>query len=205
MKCEREHEYLLYLWEEMEDGERASFIRHLEECPACKGQVEQLEPLVGSMRSIEVKELPREVSRRVSNRLAEASESRPRTVRFRTRRMLAVAASIVLVVGVSILWLNKSPGPGGVGSEQVETSEPQLSDDDYVDALALVLISEPEGSEEDFAQTEEDILAAAIADVAYQIEELSQEIEDDSGPIELNKPAPSKQGANRARGKFKMI
>ncbi len=205
MKCEREHEYLLYLWQEMEDGERAAFIRHLEECPACKGQVEQLEPLVGSMRSIEVQELPGEVSRRVSGRLAEASESRPRTVRFGARRMLAVAASIVLVVGVSILWLNKSPGPGGVGSEQVGTSEPQLSDDDYVDALALVLISEPEGSEEDFAQTEEDILAAAIEDVAYQIEELSREIEDDSGPIELNKPVPSKQGANRAGGKFKMI
>ena len=98
MKCEREHEYLLYLWEEMEDGERASFIRHLEECPACKGQVEQLEPLVGSMRSIEVKELPREVSRRVSNRLAEASESRITRCRARIviRRLIFHPASHLL-------------------------------------------------------------------------------------------------------------
>ena len=207
MDCDREHECLLYLWGEMEQSERAAFGLHLEKCPACKGQVEQLEPLVRSMRGMEVEELPEEVARRVSGRLAEAGESRPRTVRFRTQRVLAAAASIVLVVGVGILWLNtlnKSPGPGGAGPERVETTEPLLSDDEYVDALVLVLISEPEGRGEDFAQTEEDILAAAIEDVAYQIAELSQEIEEDFGPIEPSKSGPDEQGSNPAAGKVRM-
>ncbi len=208
MDCEREHECLLYLWGEMEQSERVAFVRHVEECPACKRQIEQLEPLVRSMRGTELAELPEEVARRVSGRLAEADESRPRAVRFRTQRVLAAAASIVLVVGVGILWLNalsKPAGPSGAGPERVETTEPLLSDDDYVDALVLVLISEPEGRGEDFAQTEEDILTAAIEDVASQIAELSQEIEGDFGPIEPNKAAPSKQGANRASGKIRMI
>ncbi len=200
MDCEREHECLLYLWGEMEQSERAAFSLHLEKCPACKGQVEQLEPLVRSMRVTEVEELPEEVAQRVSSRLAEAGESRPRAVRFRTQRVLAAAASIVLVVGVGILWLNtlnKSPGPGGAGPERVETTEPPLSDDDYVEALALVLISEPTDAD--------DILTEAIEDVAYQIAELSQEIEEDFGPIEPSKSGPDEQGSNPAAGKVRMI
>jgi len=199
MDCDREHECLLYLWGEMEQSERAAFGLHLEKCPACKGQVEQLEPLVRSMRGMEVEELPEEVARRVSGRLAEAGESRPRAVRFRTQRVLAAAASIVLVVGVGILWLNtlnKSPGPGGAGPERVETTEPLLSDDDYVEALALVLISEPADAD--------DILTEAIEDVAYQIAELSQEIEEDFGPIEPSKSGPDEQGSNPAAGKVRM-
>ena len=199
MDCDREHECLLYLWGEMEQSERAAFGLHLEKCPACKGQVEQLEPLVRSMRGMEVEKLPEEVARRVSGRLAEAGESRPRTVRFRTQRVLAAAASIVLVVGVGILWLNtlnKSPEPGGAGPERVETTEPPLSDDDYVEALALVLISEPDDAD--------DILTEAIEDVAYQIAELSQEIEEDFGPIEPSKSGPDEQGSNPAAGKVRM-
>ena len=196
MDCEREHEYLPYLWGEMDPNERLAFVRHLEQCPACRGQVEQLEPLVQSMRCMEATELPEEVSRRVSGRLAEADESRFRTVLFRRRRVLAVAASIVLVVGVSILWLstlNKSPEPQG----QVETAELLLSGDDYAEALALVLISEPDDAY--------DTLTEAIEDVAYQITELSQDIEDDFEPIEPNKETPNKQGAGRADGKVGMI
>ncbi len=203
MDCDREHECLLYLWGEMEQSERAAFGLHLAKCPACKGQVEQLEPLVWSMRGMEVEELPEEVARRVSGRLAEAGESRPRAVRFRMQRVLAAAASIVLVVGVGIVWLNtlnKSPGPTGAGAELVE-----ISDDEYIDALVLVLISEPEGRGEDFAQTGEDILAAAIEDVAYRIEELSQELEEDFGPIEPSKSEPDEQGSNPAAGKVRMI
>ncbi len=199
MDCDREHECLLYLWGEMEQSERAAFGLHLEKCPACKGQVEQLEPLVRSMRGMEVEELPEEVARRIGCGLVEAGESRPRTVRFRTQRVLAAAASIVLVVGVGILWLNtlnKSPGPGGAGPERVETTEPLLSDDDYVDALVLVLISEPEDAD--------DILTEAIEDVAYQIAELSQEIEEDFGPIEPSKSGPDEQGSNPAAVKIRM-
>jgi len=199
MDCDREHECLLYLWGEMEQSERAAFGLHLEKCPACKGQVEQLEPLVRSMRGMEVEKLPEEVARRVSGRLAEAGESRPRAVRFRTQRVLAAAASIVLVVGVGILWLNtlnKSPEPGGAGPERVETTEPPLSDDDYVEVLALVLISEPDDAD--------DILTEAIEDVAYQIAELSQEIEEDFGPIEPSKSGPDEQGSNPAAGKVRM-
>ena len=200
MDCDREHECLLYLWGEMEQSERAAFGLHLEKCPACKGQVEQLEPLVRSMRGMEVEELPEEVARRVSGRLAEAGESRPRAVRFRTQRVLAAAASIVLVVGVGILWLNtlnKSPGPGGAGPERVETTELLLSDDDYMEALALVLISEPADAD--------DILTEAIEDVAYQIAELSQEIEEDFGPIEPSKSGPDEQGSNPAAVKVRMV
>ena len=196
MNCKREHEYLLYLWGEMDQGERAAFVGHLEQCPACRGQVEELEPLVQSMRCMEAKELPEEVSRRVSSQLAEANENRSRAVRFGRRAVLAVAASIVLVVGVSILWLNslnKSPGLGG----RVETTKLALSGDDYVEALALVLISEPDNAY--------DTLTEAIEDVAYQITELSQDIEDDFEPIEPNKEAPNKQGASRVGGKVGII
>ncbi len=196
MDCDRGHECLLYLWGEMEQSERAAFDLHLEKCPACKGQVEHLEPLVRSMRDMEIEELPEEVARRVSGRLAEAGESRPRAVRFRTQRVLAVAASIVLVVGAAILWrsiTDRSPGSRALG---VEETELLLSDDDYMEALALVLIDEPDDAD--------DILTEAIENVAYQIAELSQEIEDDFGPIEPSKSGPDEQGSNPAAVKVRM-
>ncbi len=199
MDCEREHDCLLHLWGEMEQSERAAFGLHLKKCPACKAQLESLGPLVQSMQGMEIEELPEEVAQRVSGRLLEAGESRPRAVRFRTQRVLAVAASIMLVVGVGILWLNtlsERAGPNGTGPERVETTEPLLSDDDYVEALALVLISEPADAD--------DILTEAIEDVAYQIAELSQEIEEDFGPIEPSKSEPDEQGSNPAAVKVRM-
>ena len=205
MDCEREQECLLYLWGEMEESERVGFVGHMEECPACRGQVEALGPLVRSMRGMEVEELPEEVARRIRGELVEAGENQPSRAWLGPQGVLAVAASIVLVVGVGILWLNtlsKSAGPGGFGAERVEATEPLLSEDEYMDALVLVLISEGRG--EDFAETEEDILAAAIEDVAYQIVELSQEVEEDFGPIEPSKSEPDEQGSNPATVKARM-
>jgi len=194
MDCEREHECLLYLWGEIQQSQRVAFVRHLAQCPACKGQVEALGPLVRAMRDTQLIQLPEEVARSVSTRLAEDAETRPRTVRFQPQRLLAAAASIVLLVGVAILWLNtlnKSPEPAGTGVQRVE-----ISDDEYIDALALVLISEPADAD--------DILTQAIEDVAYQIAELSQEIDQDSGPIEPSKSGPDEQGSNPAAAKVRM-
>ena len=197
MNCEHEHKYLLYLWSEMDQPERAAFVHHLGECSACKGQVEQLESLVRSMQDVQIQELPQDVAQRVRGVLDQADKTAPPGLRITPRQILAVAASIVLLVGVSILWLSKPPGLEGVGPERVETTDPLLSDDDYIDALALVLISEPDDAG--------DLLTEAIEDVAYQIAELTQEIEDDLEPVEPNQKAPGKQGANRAAGKLRTI
>ena len=98
-----------------------------------------------------------------------------------------------IFVEYTAFTVNKSPRPG----RQVETAEILLSGDDYVEALVLVLISEPDDAY--------DSLTEAIEDVAYQITELSQDIEDDFEPIEPNNEAPNKQGAGRADGKVRMI
>ena len=197
MACEREQECLLYLWGEMAEGQSRDFSLHLEQCPACKGQVEAFEPLLRSMQGMAIEELPEEVAQRISSRLAEVVERRPRRVRFGPQRILAVAASIVVLVGAGILWQSITDRSPGSRALRVEETEPLLSDDEYLDALALVLISEPADAG--------DILTEAIEDVAYQIDELTQEIEDDFGPIEPSEAAPDKQGANRASGKVRMI
>ena len=195
MGCDREQECLLYLWGEMDEGQSRDFSLHLQQCPVCKGQVEAFEPLVRSMQSVAIKELPEEVAQRISGRLAKVGERRARRVRFGPQRVVAVAASIILVVGIGLLWqraVNRPAEPGTPGGQEIELL---LSDDDYVEALALVLINEPSDPD--------DILSQAIEDVGYQIEMLSKEIEEQLGPMEPNKGGPAEQGSNPAAVKVR--
>ncbi len=203
MDCEREHECLLYLWAEMTAGRSRDFSVHLEQCPICKGQVEALGPLVRSMRAMEIEELPEALARRISEQLAERRENQPIRAWFGPQRVLAVAASIVLLLGVGILWLN-SLNISSRPAELTEATEAGISDEEYVDAMVLILIAEPQGFGEDIDQAEQDI-QTGIEDVAYQIEELLQEIEQDSGAPEPSSVAPPEQGADGAAGKVKMI
>lgn len=197
MNCEREHECLEYLWGEMEPGRSRDFSLHLESCPTCKAQIEAFGPLVDSMGAVQIEELPERLARRVEGELAGRREDRASRSWREPRRLLGVAASIVLLVGIGVLWLNSlniSSDPVGTGSKLTIASEAEISDEEYVDAMVLVLIDETQGSEEDIGQGEEDI-ETEIAEVAYQIEELLQEIEQDIGPLEPNGVAPVEQGS----------
>ncbi len=203
MVCEREHECLLYLWTEMGPVQSRDFSVHLEQCPTCKGQVEALGPLVRSMQAVEIEELPESLARRISGRLAQGRENHPIRAWLEPQRVLAVAASIVLLLGIGILWLsslNISSGP----AKLAEATEEGISDEEYVDAMVLVLIAEPQGSEENIDQAEQDI-QTGIEDVTYQIEELLQEIEQDLGPLEPNSVPPPEQGAYGAVGRGMVI
>ena len=203
MDCEREHECLLYLWSEMEPGQSRDFSVHLEQCPTCKGQVEALGPLVHSMQAMEIKELPEALARHIGEQLAEGRDNQRIRAWFGPQRVLAVAASMVLLLGIGILWLsslNISSGP----VELAKATEADISDEEYVDAMVLVLIAEPQGFGEDLDQAEQDI-QTGIEDVTYQIEELLQEIEQDLGPLEPNSVPPPEQGAYGAVGRGMVI
>lgn len=188
MACNREQEYLLYLWGEMEEDQLKSFTLHLHHCPACKEQIERLGPVVGSMRSVEVQELPEAVAGRIRPRLTSIIEPRPRALRFSAQKMLAVAASITFFAGVGLIWQNAANNPADPRTLRREQTQLILSDDDYVEALALVLIDEPTDPG--------DILTQAIEDVGYEIELLSQEIQDQSEPMAPSKDGPADQGSN---------
>ena len=187
MKCEQEEQCLLYLWGEMTASDSQVFAQHLEKCPACRGQVAQLEPLVRSMQSLGPEELPANLAQRIRIRLTKASEAQPVKLWFTPRRVLAAAASILVIVGVGVFWkavLNRTePLPSSIA--RYVKAEP-LTEDDYVEALALAWISEPEQANGTSTDSD-DTFATEIQDMAAQIESLLQKVE--------YKPAPDKSNA----------
>ena len=193
MDCDKTEQSLLYLWGEMSASESAAFAEHLNQCPACKAEVEQLEPLVRSMQSLESEQLPDDLAQRIRTRLSSSAQAHPRRLRITPRRSLAVAASILLILGLGVMWrlmLNETqPSTNSAGEYAADT----LTDQDYVEALALVWISES-----DYAQgvsnDSEDSLTAEIEDAAANIEYLLQEVDDTLVPTE------SDQEPNGAKG-----
>jgi len=187
MKCEQEEQCLLYLWGEMTPSDSRAFAQHLEKCPACRDQVAYLEPLVRAMQGIRPEELPVELAQRIGTRLTKASEAQPVKLWFTPRRVLAVAASILLIVGVGVFWkavLNRTEHLPSSTAKYVK-AEP-LTEDDYVEALALAWISEPEQANGTSTDSD-DTFATEIQDMAAQIESLLQKVE--------YKPAPDKSNA----------
>ena len=178
MNCDKTQQCMLYLWGEMTPGESQAFAEHLRQCSVCKAQVEQLAPLVRSMQAIEPEQLPDGLAERVRIRLSRSQEH-PRRLWITPRRAVAVAASILLILGLSVMWQLMFNGTQQSISPVAQT----LTEDDYVEALALVWISEselPVGSSSDSA----DSLAAEIEDVAADIEYLLQQVDDTLAPTD---------------------
>lgn len=193
MACDHKQDYLLYIWGEMEEAQLKKFTLHLHHCPACKEQIEALRPFVRSMQSIEPQNLPEAVAQRIRPQLTNVSEPQPRTLPFSPKTLLALAASITVIAGIGLVWQNAANIPGGTRIPPTQETQLLLSDDEYVEALALVLIDEPTDPS--------DILSQAIEDVSYEIELLSQEIQDQSEPAEPSKKEPAEQGSNPATPK----
>ena len=188
MNCDKTQQCMLYLWGEMTADDSQTFAQHLNQCPACKAEVEQLEPLVRSMQAIELEQLPEGLAERVRTRL-DRSPAHPRRLRITPRRGLAVAASILLLLGLSTMWRLMFNGTQPPISPVAQT----LTEDDYVEALALVWISEPQQSDST-STTSDDTLATELEDIAVGIESLLQEVE-----YELS-PDASGSGTNDTQG-----
>ena len=198
MKCEQEEQCLLYLWGEMTPSDSQAFAQHLDKCPVCKGRVARLEPLVRSMQSIGYEELPLELAQRIKTSLTGASEAQPVSLWFMPRRVLAVAASILLIVGVGVFWkamLNRTQQLPGAADDYVRLKKTEpLTEDDYVEALALVWISEPEQANGTPTDSD-DILVTEIRGVAAQIESLLQEVEYEPDSDKSNSVPDDVQGS----------
>ena len=184
MNCDQDQKSLLYLWGEMTPSESQAFAEHLAECPACSKQVADLKPFVRAMQSVEPEELPHELTQRIKDRLADALQAQPHRIWLTPRRSLAVAASILLIVGLSLLFkttldrTQRSPSPP---KGSTRTQEIALTEEDYVEALALVWIAEPQ---QDVTSSDDpdDILAAQLEDLTASIDSLLQEVDQDLTP-----------------------
>ena len=184
MKCDQTEQCLLYLWGEMAESESKAFAEHLAGCAACKSEVDQLQPIVRSMKTVQPEQLPENIAVRLRDHLAKAVEARPAKLWFTPRRVLAAAASIILVVSAGILWqttLNRKPYPMSREGQGVAAAEPVLGEDDYIEALALVWIDDLQDPDEATADGD-DVFAAEIEDVSVRIESMLQEVEQELAP-----------------------
>lgn len=187
MDCEREHDCLLHLWGEMPPEQATAFKDHLAQCSSCREQVEGLEPLVRSMQDMKPQDLPEETAQRIRSRLKQSLAVGPSRLRIGHRRVLAVAASVLLILGVGILWrllLNEIQQLPDSGGDHVEARAIRtLSENDYVEAFALLWISEPEQIDQTL-NVSDDGLALELEDIATGIESLLEEVESELSPAD---------------------
>lgn len=109
MTCDQRDKCLLYLWDEMDTEQLKAFTAHLSQCPACRQETEQLKSLVGTLREIGLPSIPQSIIERIRQRLTPPAETPARRLWLGPRGMLAVAASVLLVAGIALLWINFLP------------------------------------------------------------------------------------------------
>ena len=204
MNCNQSQQCLLYLWGEMTPSESAAFAEHLAECPLCSKQVADLEPLVRAMQSVEPEELSQELTQRIKDRLAGAVQAQSHRLWFTPRRSLAAAASIILIVGLAVLWQATTdttrPLPGSA-HDGANIQQIALTEEDYVEALALAWIAEPEQSDQTLTVSD-DALTTQLGDLAASIESLLQEVDQDLTGQESDIQPEDVQGSRwRATGR----
>ncbi len=90
-----------------------------------------------------------------------------------------MAASILLILGLSVMWQLTLNRTDSTGVQIVDT----LTEQEYVEALALVWVSESELSGR-YSSDSADSLAADIEDVAADIEYLLQQVDDTLAPTD---------------------
>lgn len=191
MNCDQTQKCMLYLWGEMSKAESDSFAEHLEQCSACKAEVQKLAPVVRSMQAVDPEELPKESAERVRRRLTVATQKQSNRFWIAPRRALAVAASILLILGLGIMYrliLNPSEQVPDSGAGQVAET---LTEEDYVGVLALVWVSESEPDEESLIDTE-------IEDIATDIEDLLQQVDENSVPKDSDGQPNGARGSQRS-------
>ena len=197
MTCEREHDCLLHLWGEMPPEQATAFKEHLAQCPSCKEQIQQFEPLVRSMQEIKTQDLPEETAQRIRTRLNHSLAAEPSRLRIRPRRVLAVAASILLILGVGVLWrllLNGTEPLEDSTGDYVEAGAiGTLTENDYVEAFALVWISGPEQIDQTL-NVSDDGLTLELEEVATGIESLLQEVESELSPADSDNDSDDTEG-----------
>lgn len=178
MSCNREKQYLLYFWGEMDVDQARDFTEHLDKCPACQARLARLEPLLQAMREIQPQPLDAELASRINDRLAKAAQPHQPKFLLKPRRLLAAAASIVLLLAASIVFQNllgpqqrPSDGVAGITGEEVFIIQ---GDED--DQLALAIIDELATMDAD------DFMSAQINNVADKIDALWEDIKSDFNP-----------------------
>lgn len=191
MDCNQTEKCMLYLWGEMSESESDGFVEHLEQCPACKAEVDKLAPTVRSMQAVEVEGLPEDSAERIARRLSVATQKRSHRLWIGPRRALAVAASLLLILGLSVMYrsiLNPAEQVPDAGAGQVADT---LTEEDYVGVLALAWVSESESDEESLIDTE-------IEDIATDIEDLLQQVDENSVPKDSEGQPNGARGSQRS-------
>lgn len=191
MNCDQTQNCMLYLWGEMTAEESAGFVEHLSECPVCKAEVEQLRPVIRSMQAVAPEQVPQDVTERIRTRLSRSIQEQPRKLWITPRRALAAAAAILLILGLGVMWrliLGPAEQLPAINGGQVADS---LTEEDYVEALALVWVSESEPEEDS-------LIDAEIEDIAADIKYLFEQVDGNSVPIDSDGQPNGAQGWQRS-------
>ena len=179
MTCKRQDQLVLYLWDELEPSQMADFKEHLEQCPLCREQIEILAPLVGSMQSVKSQEMPTETAQRIGVRLEQAASSRSSGLRITPLRVLATAASIALVVGLTIWFSNGPNNMSGSSENLAQQTNATVTDDDDLEDLALAIADDLETFDLQLSG-HTSALAGELYDLAEQVDSLWQQLESES-------------------------
>ena len=111
MQCQEVQELLsLYFDGMLDPSTKKAVDLHVEGCPACRSDLENLTVVVGLVRSLPLIEPPAEFRQELRASLESLGRVRPpglikKLAAGRWSRIVAVAASLLLVVGVANAWL----------------------------------------------------------------------------------------------------
>ena len=173
MTCDYQEQYLLYLWGEMDADQARAFAEHLERCPSCQALIDQHGPLAQSIRQIQPEPLEAEFAARINARLNAAAHASESGSWFGAKRVLAVAASILLLVGGAMVFQNLLQSPKQPKDDLGNTTAEAvfIIEGDENGELTLAIIDELSTMDAD------DFLSVQIDSVASDIDDLLEEID----------------------------
>lgn len=108
MSCEQTRLYLHpYLDDELGVADAIRFEEHLAECAECRSTREQVLALRKALRSADLRFEPTDaLASRVSAALRQSAA--PRRAPFRSNNWMAIAASVVVAAGLSVLFMSRN-------------------------------------------------------------------------------------------------
>ena len=184
MDCPKIELCQLYLWGEMSAEQAQAFASHLQECSLCRDELARLESVVGSLQKLQPEEVPQALAEQISQRLAAADRFSSPRLRLSLPKVLAIAASILVILGATVLWRKMLTGAPELPSGP-KVKAAAFIDEDSLLALVLVM-DEPEAAEPELTDPDE-IISAEIEDLAGQIGELLEDIESELAPAETRR------------------
>src|SRR6056297_1172527 len=166
MNCKECKEKIsLYIDNELTDKEAAEFEEHLKECDNCRVEFENTKSIVETVKNMPLEKLPEGYCEKLNNKLIEKKKIKNK---WNWRRITAIAATFVVLIGAVFIFSNLDMGRGKTSNdmgfmEEAAEEEPAAPAEGPVADYGEVEYEQALDDEMGFTGSEEESKDAGVA------------------------------------------